>query len=322
MSGDDFAHGRMLARRDGLLAILFAVMSTLCFALMDTSVKALTAGYPVIQVMFLRSVAALIILCYAIPVIGIDIALSIRRPLGHVARSLFGLAAMGCFFYAFSMLPLAEVYALGFAAPLFVTALSIPLLGERVGVRRWMAVGVGFIGVLIVLRPSGLVGAGIDALPPVLAGLGAALFYALTVLSIRALKASASATGTVLVFLVTASIVTGALVGPWWRPLAPGDLPLIMGMGLAGLGGQFFLTLAFRRAAASVVAPFEYTGLVWASVLGFLVFAEVPGVSVLVGGAVIVASGLYIARREMMAHADEDERFGWPRFKWWSRLRD
>lgn len=309
MSGDDVSPAAGLrGARDRSLAILFAVASTLCFAAMDALVKSLTAGYPVIQVMFLRSFSALIILCFAIPAIGIGGALRVRHPSRHVARSLFGLTAMACFFFAFSRLPLAEVYALGFAAPFFVTALSIPLLGERVGPRRWAAVGVGFIGVLIVLRPVGSVGAGIEDLLPMAAGLGAALFYALTVLSIRALKATASAAGTVLIFLITASTVTAFLVVPWWRPLAPGDVPLIMGMGLAGLCGQFFLTLAFRRAAAAVVAPLEYTGLVWASVLGFVVFGEVPGLPVVVGASVIVASGLYIARREMSAHADDDGR--------------
>ncbi|MBP2307237.1 EamA family transporter [Azospirillum melinis] len=268
----------------------------LLFAAMDTLIKFLTADYPVPQLMFVRSlVAFLLVGGYTLACGGGIAAMRTRRPLGHVWRAFAGLISMGCFFYAFRELPLADVYVLSFAGPLFITALSAPLLGEPVGWRRWAAVVVGFGGVVVMAQPS----AGAP-LVPVLVGLCAALFYALAALAVRGLSRTETSASIVLYLLLTTTVVSGALAVPVWTAPTAFALGLMALVGAIGAGAQVLLTQAFRRAPPAVVAPFEYTGMVWASLFGWLVFGDLPTVPVLAGAMVIIGSGLYILHRETM----------------------
>jgi drug/metabolite transporter (DMT)-like permease len=222
-------------------------------------------------------------------------AMRTRRPLGHVWRAFAGLISMGGFFYAFRELPLADVYVLSFAGPLFVTALSAPLLGEPVGWRRWAAVVVGFGGVVVMAQPS----AGAP-LVPVLVGLCAALFYELAALAVRGLSRTETSASIVLYLLLTTTVVSGALAVPVWTAPTTFTLGLMALVGAIGAGAQVLMTQAFRRAPPAVVAPFEYTGMVWASLFGWLVFGELPTAPVLAGAMVIIGSGLYILHRETL----------------------
>ncbi|CAO3435088.1 DMT family transporter [Azospirillum endophyticum] len=266
----------------------------LLFAAMDTLIKFLTADYPVPQLMFVRSlVAFLLVGGYTLACGGGIAAMRTRRPLGHVWRAFAGLISMGCFFYAFRELPLADVYVLSFAGPLFITALSAPLLGEPVGWRRWAAVVVGFSGVVVMAQPS----AGAP-LVPVLVGLCAALFYALAALAVRGLSRTETSASIVLYLLLTTTVVSGALALPVWTAPTAFALGLMALVGAIGAGAQVLLTQAFRRAPPAVVAPFEYTGMVWASLFGWMVFGDLPTVPVLAGAMVIIGSGLYILHRE------------------------
>lgn len=266
----------------------------LLFAAMDTLIKFLTADYPVPQLMFVRSlVAFLLVGGYTLTCGGGIAAMRTRRPLGHVWRAFAGLISMGCFFYAFRELPLADVYVLSFAGPLFITALSAPLLGEPVGWRRWAAVVVGFGGVVVMAQPS----AGAP-LVPVLVGLCAALFYALAALAVRGLSRTETSASIVLYLLLTTTVVSGALALPVWTAPTAVALGLMALVGAIGAGAQVLLTQAFRRAPPAVVAPFEYTGMVWASLFGWLVFGDLPTAPVLAGAMVIIGSGLYILHRE------------------------
>ena len=266
----------------------------LLFAAMDTLIKFLTAGYPVPQLMFVRSlVAFLLVGGYTLWRGGGIAAMRTRRPWGHVWRAFAGLISMGCFFYAFRELPLADVYVLSFAGPLFITALSAPLLGEPVGWRRWVAVVVGFGGVVVMAQPS----AGAP-LVPVLVGLCAALFYALAALAVRGLSRTETSASIVLYLLLTTTVVSGALTIPVWTAPTAYALGLMALVGAIGAGAQVLLTQAFRRAPPAVVAPFEYTGMVWASLFGWMVFGDLPTVPVLLGAMVIIGSGLYILHRE------------------------
>ncbi|PWC77885.1 DMT family transporter [Azospirillum sp. TSH64] len=268
----------------------------LLFAAMDTLIKFLTADYPVPQLMFVRSlVAFLLVGGYTLACGGGIAAMRTRRPLGHVWRAFAGLISMGCFFYAFRELPLADVYVLSFAGPLFITALSAPLLGEPVGWRRWAAVVVGFGGVVVMAQPS----AGAP-LVPVLVGLCAALFYALAALAVRGLSRTETSASIVLYLLLTTTVVSGALAVPVWTAPTNFALGMMALVGAIGAGAQVLLTQAFRRAPPAVVAPFEYTGMVWASLFGWLVFGDLPTVPVLAGAMVIIGSGLYILHRETM----------------------
>ncbi|CBS88750.1 DMT family transporter [Azospirillum lipoferum] len=268
----------------------------LLFAAMDTLIKFLTAGYPVPQLMFVRSlVAFLLVGGYTLWRGGGIAAMRTQRPWGHVWRAFAGLISMGCFFYAFRELPLADVYVLSFAGPLFITALSAPLLGEPVGWRRWVAVVVGFGGVVVMAQPS----AGAP-LVPVLVGLCAALFYALAALAVRGLSRTETSASIVLYLLLTTTVVSGALTVPVWIAPTADALGLMALVGVLGAGAQVLLTQAFRRAPPAVVAPFEYTGMVWASLFGWMVFGDLPTAPVLLGAMVIIGSGLYILHRETM----------------------
>jgi drug/metabolite transporter (DMT)-like permease len=285
--------------KDKRRAIAAAVAAGGSFAVMDALVKTLTADYPVMQVVFLRSTASLLMVSAALPWFGGWAALRMTRLPSHLLRAFYAFIATICFFYAFRHLPLADVYVVGHAAPFFVTALSVPLLGERVGPRRWAAVIVGFIGVLIVLQPwsDGQAASSRDWAPWA-AAVGAALFYALSVVQIRALSGSAGAAGMVVVFLGFAALAGAVISLPTWTPLAPTDYGLVALMGVFGVGGQVFMVLSYRLGPAALVAPFDYVALVWATALGFLLFGDVPTPAVVTGGAVIIAGGLYILHRE------------------------
>jgi len=284
-----------IADDDTRTAIGCFLLAIFLFAGMDTLIKYLSAVYPVAQLMFVRSAVALVL------VGGVSVArtgwssLRTRRPLAHVGRSFAGLMSMGCFFYAFKHLPLAEVYVLSFAGPLFITALSMPLLGEPVGWRRWAAVLVGFGGVLVMARPE----AGAPILP-VLVGVTAAFFYALAMIAVRGLSRTESNTAIVAYLLLTTTVVSGSAAIPDWVSPSLFDMGLMLLVGTLGGAAQVLITQAFRLGPAAVVAPFEYTGMIWATLLGFLVFGDVPTPAVLVGAGIIIASGLYILHRETM----------------------
>ncbi len=272
----------------GLIALAMALLSA-----MDAVVKWLAADYSTIQLMFFRSVFAFLPLAPLVLRSGWAASLRTRRPGTHALRGLFGLAALGCFFWSLSLLPLADATAITFAAPLFVTALSMPLLGEAVGARRWSAVGVGFLGVLVMVQP----GVGIFQ-PAALLPLAAALFLALMVIQVRKLTRTESNTTIVLYYTVISTLVTGAVVPFYWATPDLTDLLLLALVGVLGGLGQLVLTAAYRRAEASVLAPFDYTAMVWAVLFGFLLWGELPAPNIWLGVAIVIASGIYIIYRE------------------------
>lgn len=282
-----------------LRGIANIVLAVGLFAAMDALVKHLAVSYPVLQLVFFRSLFAFLPLTLLIAHSGGLSALATTRPLGHVLRSMTGLVSMLLFFLAFALLPLAEAIALSFAGPLFLTVLSIPLLGEQVGLRRWAAVIVGFLGVLIIVRP----GAGVFG-PEALIPVGAALAYAFAMIFVR--KLSRSETNAAIVFYFTLSCtILSALGLPFvWVTPTLADLPALIGIGLLGGAAQLFMTQAFRLAAAAVVAPFEYLAILFGIGFGYAFWGEIPDRWTLLGAAVVVASGLYILRREARRRAE------------------
>jgi drug/metabolite transporter (DMT)-like permease len=220
-------------------------------------------------------------------------ALRTKRPRDHILRGIVGVTAMGLVFTAFKLLPLGEAVALTLSGPIFLTALSVPLLGEKVGLRRWSAVIVGFIGVLVMTRP----GAGLFN-PAALFALGGAVFYALAMISVRWLSATEPAATTVFYFTLFAT-AAGALSLPFqWQTPDLGGFCLLAGIGLIGGVAQMAMTQAFRLAPASIVAPFEYLALVFAVGIGYAVWQEVPDIYIFIGSAIVIGSGLYILHRE------------------------
>ena len=190
-------------------------------------------------------------------------------------------------------LPIAEASATGFVAPLLVTALSIVFLGEKVGMRRWIATGVGLIGVLIILRP------GTGAFhPAAFFPLVSALAWACTLIMTRMMSGTERVVTTMTYSSIVGLVMLSALVPSVWVTPSWHDIALGVFIGVASTAGQWIVVLAFRYADASVLAPFSYTQLLWVSVLGFLIFGEIPDVYTVTGAAFIVASGLYTAHRE------------------------
>ena len=266
----------------------------LLFSIMDAMVKWLVADYPVHQIVFFRTVFALLPCLFFIARAGGLATLRTRRPLVHLVRGLIGLAAMGCYFTAFALMDLADAKAILFSAPLFMTVLAIPLLGEKVGIYRWSAVLVGFLGVLVIVDP------GSDMLQVgAIAAIGGAVLYALAVITVRHLSATDSAASITFYFTLTGAVAGTAMVAVFgWVTPPPRDLALLACVGVIGGIGQYCLTQAFRYAETAAIAPLEYLSMAWALLLGYLIWNDVPEFDVFVGIALVVASGLFILYRE------------------------
>ena len=219
----------------------------------------------------------------------------------HLLRGVLGIMMMGGFVYALRTLPLSTAYSIFFVAPLMITALSVPFLGEQVGPRRWTAIAVGLVGVLVVLRPTG---EGMLSLAG-LAVLVAAFGYSVSAITVRMLARTDSTQAMMVWLLVFMALGAGALAAPDWVPIRAGDAWLIAGIGVAGALGQYTITEAFRLGEASLIAPLEYTALVWGVLLDSTLWGVLPDAVTWIGAAIIVASGLYLLRRERV-HAEAE----------------
>ena len=214
----------------------------------------------------------------------------------HLLRSLLGIGAMGFAFYAFSLMPLAEAVSVMHTAPLFMTALSVLILREKVGLRRWSALCAGFAGMLLVLKPgSDMLASGS------LYMLVAALLIGCTTIIIRHLGRLDDPVCITFYFTLTGVAVSllGSLVQHWQAP-PPLDLALLFGVGLCGGLAQYFMTLSYRHLAVAILAPLRYLTIVFGGIIGYLIWAEIPDTTSLLGIAVIVASGLYTLHRELL----------------------
>lgn len=275
-------------------ALLLMAGAVALFALMDAGLKLLAPHYPPLQVGALRGLSSLpFILVWIMATVGPRSLLRVRWSL-HLLRAVLGIAMMAGFVYGLRSLPLTTAYAITFVAPLLVTAMAVPFLGEKVGPRRWFAIGVGLVGVLVILRPTG---EGMLTLGG-LAVLLAAVCYAASAITVRLLARTDSTQA--MVFWLMALMALGSALLVWrdWRPIQPAHLWIIAGVGVAGSLAQVALTEAFRRGEASLVAPLEYTALVWGTLLDATLWGVLPDRVTWIGAAIIVASGLYLLRRE------------------------
>jgi len=280
-------------------AARWMLLAGLMFALMDAGMKWIATSYSPFQVAALRSLAALPPVLLWIVLRGrTRTLLSVHWPL-HLFRGGLGVGVMAGFVYGVAHMPLSTAYAIVFVAPLMVTALAVPLLHEKVESRRWAAIGVGLLGVLVVLRPGV---AGVATAPGLVLVL-AALCYAVAAITVRKLAQRDSPEAMVFWFLVLLSVFAGAIAAFDWRPVQAGHLGIVAAIGLTGAMGQIALTHAFRLGEASQIAPLEYAGLVWVVVLDRVIWQVLPDGLTWVGAAIIVASGLYLVRRESVAAA-------------------
>ncbi len=268
--------------------------SVALFALMDAGLKILSPHYPAAQVAAMRSISGLPwILLWIGLTVGLRSLGNVRWRL-HLLRGLLGIAMMTSFVFGLRSLPLSTAYTLTFVSPLLVTAMAVPLLGERVGPQRWAAVAIGLVGVLVILQPAGegLISAASLAI------LFGAVCYAGNVITVRLLARTDSNQAMVFWMVVIMSVGSLALALPTWTAIRPEDYALIGGLGIVGSLAQALLNAAFRRGEASWLIALEYTALLWSSILDATIWGALPGGSTWIGAAIIVASGLYVMRRE------------------------
>jgi drug/metabolite transporter (DMT)-like permease len=266
-----------------------------CLTISDALAKWLSPYYPPTQILFLRAAIALPIVGAAVCMVGGRQALYTQRPALHLLRGALNVVSATAFYFSLRYLPLAEATAISFAAPLCVTLLSVWLLKERVDRGRWLALAVGFAGVMLIVRPGSSAFQPAALLPLITAGL-----YAVMMITARAIGKTESVLTTGF-YIVAAQLVCSATALPWfWNVPQVQHWPFFAGIALFSTLGLTLITQAFRIAPASTVAPFDYTGLVWATLLGWLFWQDVPDVPTYVGALVIVASGLYIVLRETM----------------------
>ncbi|MUV12888.1 EamA family transporter [Lysobacter sp. HX-5-24] len=277
------------------------LIAVLMFALMDSALKMLSVHYPPFQVAAIRGLASLpLVLTWALVTVGLIPLFRVRWSL-HLLRGVLGIVMMVAFVYALKSLPLSTTYSIFFVAPLLITALSVPFLKEKVGPRRWTAIAIGLVGVLVVLRPTGQ---GVLSLAG-MAVLLSALAYAISAITVRLLAKTDSVQSMMVWLLAMMAIGAGALAYPDWVPVQREHWPLIAFLGVAGAFGQYAITLAFKWGEASLIAPLEYTALVWGVCLDLFFWGVLPDTVTWIGAAIIIASGLYLLRREKV-HAESE----------------
>jgi drug/metabolite transporter (DMT)-like permease len=281
-------------------AIALKVISALLFAVMSALVRHLGERYPVGQLVFFRSLFAIppVVLIYAWRN-ELWAAVRTTRPLGHAGRGLVSIGAMFCNFAALARLPIVDATAISFAAPLITVALSTFLLNERVRLYRWSAVTVGFMGILVMLAPNfdpalheALAASGVAF------AVGGAFCNAGSVIQTRRLTRTETTSSIVFYFSLVCTLA-GLATWPfgWLSPTWP-EIAVLVTIGFCGGIGHLLLTESYRLAPASMIAPFDYTSMLWAFLLGYFFFGELPTVYVFIGAAIITGAGLYVLWRE------------------------
>lgn len=276
-----------------LLSIASVVAGIGALSAMDAFAKEMIERLPVVQFVAIRGWFIVALMALWIPKAGGLEALKTNRLGGHLFRVIVGGAAPLLFFQSLDVLPLADAYVLAFCAPFIMTVLSVILFKDAVGIHRWSSVIIGFIGVTIAMQP------GSEAFSPAaFLALGAAFAYAGLMMSGRWLSGTESTFKLVFLYNVGLAALTTIAAPHFWQPVAPEDLMLIAAMAVLSIVGHLGLTYAFNSAPTGVVAPFEYTALVWAVLLGYVYWDDIPTQPVVIGALIIVASGIYTIHRE------------------------
>jgi drug/metabolite transporter (DMT)-like permease len=290
-----------------LRAIILMIAAVAAFSFMDGLLKFLSAHYPLIQVAALRGATSL-------PFTVLPVLLTRRlRDLApqrwpmHLLRGALYVVTLVSFIYAVRVLSLANAYAVFLSAPLLVAALSVPLLKERIDWRNWLAILAGLTGVLAMLRPTT---AGLTSLG-VLAALVGAISYALSAIAVRVLTRTDTTVSVVFWTIGLMSLFAGVLAAPGWVAIEHAHWKWLLALGVLAAIGQYFLTEAFRSAPPSVVAPFEYTSLLWGIGIDLAVWHVLPTARVCVGGGIVIASGLYLIWRERKHTAPQRAQQSW-----------
>ncbi len=275
------------------------LIAVVAFSLMDAAMKELGNTYSPVQVASLRGWASLPFILTIVAVYGRWRELKpVRWPL-HLVRGLLAIGMLVLFIYSVRSLSLASAYAIFLCGPLLVTALSVPFLGEQVDWQRWLAIAVGLAGVIVMIRPTAADVVTLGAL----AAFSAAICYAFAAIMIRVVSRTETTLSMSFSFVLLIAVVAGLIALPNWIAVKSEHWHWIAMLGFTGAIGQYFIIEAFRQAPASVVAPFDYTALVWGGLLDWLLWQTLPDTRMLTGGAVVVATGLYLIYRERAVSA-------------------
>ncbi len=276
-----------------LLGIYCKLGSMLLFCTMDAMVKGMGGTYGSFQLMLFRAVISLVPIAFIVWHAGSFKVVRSNRPWLQAARICAGLGSTIGFFYVFPRMVLVDAYAISYASPFFMVALSVPMLGEQVGWRRWSAVAVGFAGVMLMLDPWSL-----GFHPMSLIVLGATFCYALSTVLVRLTSRYDQDAATLFWFAIVSSAVSLVGAVPNWIWPTPADWFWLIVLGLLGGCGQVLVTRAWRLAPAAILAPFDYAGIVLVMIYGYFWFREEPSWTVWLGLPLVIASGLYILHRE------------------------
>lgn len=286
-----------------VLGVMLKVLSALVFTGMVVIIKVVGVRIPVGETLFARTFFGLFPVLALVAARGqLRTALKTERLLGHFFRSVIGVCAMSFWFASLSYLPLPDATAISYSAPLMTVVFAAILLGEKVHAYRWTSVIIGFGGMLLIMSPHlGDFGGdgGTSAQLGVFFAVGAALCMSLAMIFVRSLTQVGEDTGTIVIYFTATAALLSLLTLPFgWAMPSPEDAALLALMGLLGGIGQILLTESYRYADASTIAPFDYTTLIWALIVGWLMFSEVPDWPVFAGSAIVIAAGLFVIYRE------------------------
>ena len=285
----------MHGQRDQLLGVLLILISVGLIAVVDVAAKFLTAEFHAIQIVwgYFLSMFLHILVYSAIRRRNLRLDLATRRLPLHLGRTALLIVSTSSLFVGLKYLPLADTMAINFVSPLFMAVLAVRLLGEKVGLHRWLAVIVGLGGVLIIVRPGGGMAHWAAVMPLI-----SALAFAIYQIVIRILARTETTFATLFYTAAGALLWSSLVVGFVWHQPTLMHWAVFLGLGSLGVAAHLALIKAFELAQASLLAPFNYTKIVWGAFFGYVVFSDIPSLNTLIGCAVIIASGLYVLMGE------------------------
>ena len=273
-------------------AITAMLLAVFCVTIMSVQAKLIGIEYNAVQITFARAIVVLILLMPFIYKLGGLNFLKTKKPFLHFFRGLAGLIGNIMFFLAFQRLPVADVTVISQAVPIFSCILAIIFLGETIGWRRWTAITIGFLGVIIAINPS------VNIAVASLYALGGTLMWSTTIIFLRLLGSTEHPVKTVFYFMLVSVLITSIFQPFLWKEPSFEVILLIIGIGIAAFLTQLLMTYALQKAPASIVSPFNYTGIVWAIIFDYIIWNAHPMFATIFGGIIITISGIYIFKRE------------------------
>ena len=280
------------AQSNNFKAIFAMIIAVFSVTLMSVQAKLIGIDYHPTQITFARGIIVLIFLSPLIYKLGGLNFLKTKKPILHFFRSIAGLVGNLMFFFAFQRLPVADVTVISQAVPIFSGILAIFFLKEIIGWRRWTAIFIGFLGVIIAINPSGEI-----ALASIYA-LVATLMWSITIIFLRLLGTTEHPVKTVFYFMLVSVIITSLFQPFLWKQPSLDVILLFFGLGTTAFITQILMTYALQKAPASIVSPFNYSGIVWAIVFDYMIWNSTPVMTTIIGGIIITITGIYIFRRE------------------------